>query len=155
MTRTYKIMTHLVAGYPSLKENEIIATTMIKSGIDFLEIQIPFSDPIGDGRVITKACRDSIEKGTRTEDAFTLMQKLSKKTVIPLLLMTYYNIPLKYGLENFWKNAKSAGCHGLIIPDLPFEEAAHENFIALAKKHNLNLIQLVSPITPPERLKAG
>ena len=153
MSHPYQIMTHIVAGYPSLKESEDIATTMFEAGIDFLEIQIPFSDPIGDGPVITKACRSAIASGMTVEKSFQLMAKLKPKTKIPLLFMTYYNIIFHYGGEAFCKRAEDLGCYGLIIPDLPFDEESYDHFRAHAQKHHLKIIQLVSPITPEDRLK--
>lgn len=151
--RSYKIMTHIVAGYPSLKESEDIALTMFEAGVDFLEIQIPFSDPIGDGPVITQACRTAIDGGVTVEDCFQLMEKLRPKTKIPLLFMTYYNIIFNYGVENFCKNAAELGCYGLIVPDIPFDEEKYDKFREHAHKNNLKIIQLVSPITPVDRLK--
>ena len=153
MKRGYQIMTHIVAGYPSLEESEAIATTMFEAGVNFLEIQIPFSDPIGDGPVITQACRKAIEDGIKVEDCFQLMRNLRPKTDIPLLFMTYYNIIFNYGVEAFCKKTGSMGCYGLIVPDIPFDEEKHDQFREHAHKNNLKIIQLVSPITPEDRLK--
>ena len=153
MTRAYKIMTHIVGGYPSLSESEAIATTMLEAGVDFLEIQIPFSDPIGDGPVITQACRKAIADGIKVEDCFQLMENLRPKTDIPLLFMTYYNIVFNYGVEAFCRKAGVLGCYGLIVPDIPFDEEKYDQFREHAHKNNLKIIQLVSPITPEDRLE--
>jgi tryptophan synthase alpha chain len=148
-----QIMTHIVAGYPTLKESEQIAQTMLQSGVDYLEIQIPFSDPIGDGPIIMQANQQAIHNGTTIEDCFKLMKKLKNQTDTPLLFMTYYNIPFSYGLENFCKKNKESGAYGLIIPDIPIDEEPNEHYLATCKKYNLHPIQVLSPITPEERIK--
>lgn len=147
------IMTHIVAGYPTLQESEEIALTMANSGASFIEIQIPFSDPVADGPTIAQANLEALQNGTTVEDSFQLMQRLKAQTAIPLLFMTYFNIPFAYGLEKFCKRAKEVGCYGLIIPDIPYDEESHDHYLALCKKYNLHAIQIVSPLTPPRRLK--
>lgn len=146
-------MTHIVGGYPNMKECERIARTMCEAGVSFLEIQIPFSDPIADGSTIMAANQKALENGTTVEDCFELMKRLRKHTDTSLLFMTYYNIPYRYGLEKFCKKAKQLGCYGLIIPDIPIDEESHEHYIKTCKKHNLHPIQVISPITPERRLK--
>lgn len=146
-------MTHIVAGYPTLQESEEIALTMANSGASFIEIQIPFSDPVADGPTIAQANLQALKSGTTVEDSFQLMQRLTSQTQIPLLFMTYFNIPFAYGLEKFCKRAKEVGCYGLIIPDIPYDEESHDHYLALCKKYNLHAIQIVSPLTPPRRLK--
>lgn len=147
------IMTHIVAGYPTLKASEEIALTMANSGVAFIEIQIPFSDPIADGPTIAQANLQALQNGTTVEDSFQLMQRLKSQTKIPLLFMTYFNIPFAYGLEKFCKRAKEVGCYGLIIPDIPYDEESHDHYLSLCKKHNLHAIQIISPLTPERRLK--
>lgn len=146
-------MTHIVAGYPTLKESEEIAAVMLESGVSFLEIQIPFSDPVADGPVIMKANQKALENGVTPEDCFELMAKLQKKTKTPLLFMSYYNILFRYGLEKFCKRAKSVGCYGFIVPDAPIDEEPYEHYMETCKKYGIHPIQVLSPITPDERLK--
>lgn len=146
-------MTHIIAGFPSMKKCQQLAEVMIDAGVSYLEIQIPFSDPIADGPTITKANQQALESGTIPEDCFELMNCLNKKTDIPLLFMTYYNIPFRYGLEKFCKRAKEVGCYGLIIPDIPIDEEPYEHYLKLCKKYSLHPIQVVSPITPAKRLR--
>ncbi len=148
-----KLMTHIVGGYPTMKECEAIALTMVEAGVSYLEIQIPFSDPIADGRTILKANTKALQNGITPEDCFRLMKKLKRQTNIPLLFMTYYNIPFRYGLEKFCKKAKEIGCYGLIIPDIPIDEEKYENYLSICKKHKLHAIQVISPLTPEARLK--
>ncbi len=148
-----QLMTHIVAGYPSLRESEKIALAMANAGAKFIEIQIPFSDPIADGKTIADANRQALKNGIAPDDCFALLGRLKKKIMIPILIMTYFNIPFRYGLEKFCKKAAANGCFGLIIPDIPFDEEKNEHYIKFCKKYGLRAIQIVSPITPPRRLK--
>ena len=148
-----KLMTHIVAGYPSMDECEQMIQTMSKAGVAFIEIQIPFSDPVADGETIREANRVSLQNGTTTEDCFKLLKKMKKKVKTPLLFMTYYNILFQYGLEKFCKKASEYGAYGLIIPDITFDQERAENFIGLCNKYNLKAIQIVTPFTSKERLK--
>ena len=151
-----QIMTHIVAGYPSLAESKLLAETMIESGVSYIEIQIPFSDPIADGKTIMDANKKALENGITPDDAFKLMQDLRNKAEekgVKFLFMSYYNILFKYGLERFCKKAASIGCYGLIIPDIPIDEESHENYLAICKQYSLHAIQVVSPITTDCRLK--
>jgi tryptophan synthase alpha chain len=156
MANRQPLMTHIVAGYPTLPESKLLAQTMIESGVSYIEIQIPFSDPIADGKTIMDANKKALENGITPDDAFELMKDLSEKAQpkgVKLLFMSYYNILFKYGLEKFCKKAASIGCYGLIIPDITIDEEPHEHYLAICKKHNLHPIQVISPITPEKRLK--
>lgn len=147
------LMTHIVAGYPSMKECKKIALTMAKSGVAFIEIQIPFSDSIADGKTILDANIKALQNNITPDDCFNLMSSLKKQIKIPLLFMTYFNIPFNYGLEKFCKKARESGCFGLIIPDMPIDEEDYEHYLALCKKYNLKAIQIISSITPVRRLQ--
>lgn len=154
--RKYKklgLMTHVVVGYPSLEETLRLVRTMEKEGVDIVELQIPFSDPLADGPTIMKACEESLRRGTRVSDAFSVMRKLSKEVLIPLLFMAYYNSVFKYGVEKFCLDAKQAGAAGLIVPDVPLDEENEEHFIKYCKKYGLANIRVVSPSSTPDRLK--
>jgi tryptophan synthase alpha chain len=147
------LMTHVIVGYPSLEETVAIVKTMSESGVDFVELQIPFSDPLADGPTIMKACEESLRKGTKVSDAFKIMKTLSSDVSIPLLFMAYYNTVFAYGVEKFCKDAKSAGASGLIIPDIPIDEERNEHFYEYAKKYSLHTIQVISPASTEVRLK--
>jgi tryptophan synthase alpha subunit len=148
-----RLMTHIVAGYPSLKESEEIASVMLESGVSFLEIQIPFSDPVADGPVIMRANQVALENGVTPNDCFALMERLQKQTKTPILFMTYFNILFRYGLEDFCKRAQEVGCYGLIVPDVPIDEEPYDHYLETCKKYGLHPIQVISPITTDERLK--
>lgn len=147
------LMTHVVVGYPSLEATEEVVKVMAENGADFVEMQIPFSDPLADGPTIMKASEEALRNGTRVGDAFALMRKLSAEVGIPLLFMGYYNTVFKYGTERFCKDARRAGASGLIVPDIPLEEEKYEHFIKSAKKNDLYAIRVVSPASTIERLE--
>lgn len=144
------LMTHLVAGYPDLQTSELLIEMMAKY-VDFIEIQIPFSDPMADGPVIMASNQKALDQGIRVKDSFNLMSKMSRKVKIPLLFMGYFNTIFNYGVAKFCGDAAKAGCSGLIIPDITLEEG--EDYFANCKKYKLDHIFVVAPNTPPERLK--
>ena len=146
-------MTHIVAGYPSLEENKNLVRMMEKMGVSFIEIQIPFSDPIADGPTIMQANQEALNRDTTPEDAFNLMKELKKEVKIPLLFMTYFNIVYSYGVENFCKRAQESGCYGLIIPDFPQEEEQRDQLRHHLKQNNIHFIEMLTPYTGPERQK--
>lgn len=147
------LMTHVVIGYPSLPKTEEVVLTMNDAGVDFIELQIPFSDPLADGSTIMKACEESLKQGTKVADAFSLAKILSKKIKTPLLFMGYYNSVFKYGVEKFCKDAKKVGISGLIIPDVPLEEESEEHFIENCEINDLYSIRVISPASTQERLR--
>lgn len=147
------LMTHVVVGYPSLEETMKIVKVMSESGADIIELQIPFSDPIADGPTIMKACEHSLGNGTKVNDSFAIMRELSSQIATPLLFMSYYNIIYKYGVEKFCRDAKQAGVSGLIVPDMPLDEEGEEHFFESARRYNLHVIPVVSPVSTEERLK--
>ncbi len=147
------LMTHVVVGYPSLEITVELVKTMARSGVDFVELQIPFSDPLADGPTIMRACETSLENGTKVRDAFAVMEQLSFQVSTPLLFMAYYNTVFKYGTEQFCKDAKKAGASGLIVPDMALDEEKEEHFFSYCKKYDLSNIQVISPASTSERLK--
>lgn len=146
-------MTHVVVGYPSLEATGELIETLADAGSDFIELQIPFSDPIADGPTIMLASEKAIENGANVQNALTIMADVSKRVKIPLLFMAYYNTIFHYGVEKFCKKAKQAGAYGLIVPDIPIDEEQHERFNFFCEKYGLNLIRVISPASTDERLK--
>jgi len=149
----HKIMTHVVAGYPTIDACEKIVVAMAEAGAAFIEVQFPFSDPIADGPTIMSANEQALLNGMTTEKCFQLVGRVQKKVVTPILIMTYFNIAFRYGLEKFCKRAKECGVYGLIIPDIPMDEEPYEHYIDFCKQYGLHPIQVISPITPVKRLK--
>ena len=146
------LMTHIVAGYPSLPESKKIALTMLDLGIDFLEIQIPFSDPMADGPTLMRANQKALNRGFKVKMVMDLIRELSKKSKVPLFIMSYFNIILQYGVKNFCQNVSLSGCSGLIVPDMPLEEERSEKLIYYAKQKNLAVIRLLSPASTKKRI---
>lgn len=147
-----KIMTHVVAGYPNLETTRELIILMEKSGVDMIEIQIPFSDPLADGPTIMKANQYAIDNGITPEICLNFVKKIRKEVNIPLLFMTYSNIPFKFGMEKFIEKSSEVGINGLIIPDIPFDEDC-EKYYELAEKYSIHNIFVVSPNMEDKRLK--
>lgn len=144
------LMTHIVLGYPSLDVNREVIEQMVSNGVDCIEMQIPFSEPMADGPVILKANQEALANGTKVDDCFTFAAEIIEKHDIPFLFMTYYNIIFKYGEERFFKDCQSAGIQGLIIPDLPPEMG--EEFFLLAKRYQIAPILIFAPTSTDARM---
>lgn len=147
------LMTHVVVGYPSLSKTESLVKVMADARVDFIELQIPFSDPLADGPTIMRACEKALENGVKVKDAFALANRLSKQVKIPLLFMAYYNTVFKYGTKKFCLDAKKAGIAALIVPDMPIEEEEEEHFMRYCLEAGLYHIRVISPSSTIERLK--
>lgn len=141
----------VTAGFPELDATVDIIKTLDKSGVDFIELGMPFSDPIADGPVIQKATDTALRNGTKLEDIFQIIKDVRKFSDIPILLMGYLNPLYHYGLDKFLVTAAKAGADGLIIPDWPIEE--NIEYHSKLKELDLDLIHLIAPNTPPERIK--
>jgi tryptophan synthase alpha chain len=146
------VIPFLVAGDSSLEESQRAFETLLEFGADILEIGIPYSDPLADGPVIQRASARSLANGFSLEDAFTLTQRLREKTDKALILFTYVNPVLQYGIRKFCEKAAESGADGMIIPDLPLEEA--DSIREEADKANFALIPLVSPTSDESRIQA-
>ncbi len=145
------LMTHIVLGYPSFDVNREVIEQMVANGVDCIEMQIPFSEPMADGPVILKANQDALANGTRVADCFSFAEEIIRQHNIPFLFMTYYNIIFKYGEEAFFKRAADIGMKGFIIPDLPPEMG--ETFLALADKYNIAPILIFAPTSTDNRMQ--
>lgn len=147
----FSIMTHVVAGYPDMSATRELILEMVKSGVDLIEIQIPFSDPLADGSTIMEASQQALDNGVTVKDCFDLVSSVRDKIDIPLLFMSYVNIPFKYGLEAFVSDCKKVGIDGLIIPDIPFDERL--DYIKIADAKGVYPIHVVSPDISNSRLQ--
>ncbi len=141
----------ITVGDPNLETTEALVPEMERRGADIVELGVPFSDPIADGPTIQEADIRSLKHRTSLKDALDLVKELRKKTEIPLVLMTYYNLLYNYGIERFVTQAKGNGVDGVIAADLPVEEASELK--RYARRSNLDTIFLASPTSPPQRLK--
>lgn len=145
------LMTHIVLGYPSFEANREVIGQMVENGVDCIEMQIPFSEPMADGPVILKANQDSLATGTSVAQCLEFGAEMSATHNIPFLYMTYYNIVFKYGEEKFFQKAKEANIKGVIIPDLPPEMG--DTFFDNARENDVVPIPLYAPTTTDERMK--
>ncbi len=143
---------YFTAGYPSLDSTIDIAEELEKSGVDFLEIGFPYSDPVADGPVIQHSSEVALENGMNLKLLFEQLKTLRSRVSIPVFLMGYFNPVLQFGVENFCKACAEVGVNGLIIPDLPmyeYEDLYAETF----RQHGVSNIFLVTPQTSTERIK--
>lgn len=145
------LMTHLVLGHPSFAANKEIIAQMVDNGVDLIEMQIPFSEPVADGPVIAKANQASLSSGTKVRECLKFAKEIIATHSIPFLFMTYYNILFKFGVEDFFKAAAEIGIQGFIVPDLPPEEGGE--FLAQAKKYNIAPILIYAPTSTDERME--
>jgi len=147
------LMTHIVLGYPSFEASMDVVDAMVEAGVELIELQIPFSEPMADGPVILHANQRALEAGATVERCFEVAKLLAQRHPgVAFLFMTYFNIVFKRGLDAFARDAQGAGIRGAIVPDIPHEEAG-DWFSALAA-HQLEPILLFSPNTSQERMRA-
>lgn len=145
------LMPYLMVGYPEKDSLETLAPALEAAGADLFEIGVPFSDPLADGATIQRASEQALRNGVNVQFAIESVAKLRAIGVkVPLVMMGYYNPFLQYGLEKFAADASAAGADGVIVPDLPPEEAG--DFQRILKAHNLDFIMFVAPTTPDERI---
>ena len=145
------LMTHTVLGYPSVNDSLRIIETMVKAGVDLMELQIPFSEPMADGPVIVHANQAALKQGVSVDHCLEMAGQAARSFDIPFLFMTYYNIPFCYGVTDFVSAMAERGLKGGIIPDLPIEEG-HDEFKAM-QDHGLSPILMFSPTTSDERMR--
>jgi tryptophan synthase alpha chain len=145
------LIPYIMAGDPDLATTKNLILEIEKAGCDIVELGAPFSDPLADGPTIQKAAIRSLRNHTSVSDVLSLVADVRKESKIPLILMTYYNLIFTYGEERFVTDAVSAGLDGIILPDLPPEEAG--TLIPPAKKAGLDTIFLLAPTSTDERVK--
>jgi len=141
---------YITAGDPSPERTAALAIALEKGGVDILELGIPFSDPLADGATIQAAAGRALAAGTTVPRVLDIIREIRETSELPLVLFTYLNPIYAYGFERFLRDAVDAGADGLLILDLPPDEAARNS--ELARGHGLHSIQLIAPTTPPERM---
>ena len=140
------------AGYPCLNDTVSIIQDLEKSGVDMIEIGLPFSDPLADGPTIQESSTIALKNGMGTDLLFNQLIEIRKTVSIPLIIMGYFNPVLQYGVENFCKKCQEIGVDGLILPDLPLDVYKLE-YDTIFKKYNLINIFLITPQTSDTRIR--
>lgn len=145
------VIPYVTCGYPSLDFTKELISVLAEAGADLIEIGVSYSDPVADGPTIQKASARALTAGITLDKIFRLVEEIRGKCQVPLIMMTYYNPIYVTGVENFIKKAAAAGVDGLIIPDLPVEEAGHLSEVA--ERSGLRTIFLVAPTSTSERIE--
>jgi len=140
----------LTAGDPSVDRTVAAALELDRAGVDVLELGVPFSDPLADGPVIQRASERALARGVTLPRVLEMVGRIRERSELPLLLFSYYNPLLQHGLERLAREAKAAGVDGVLVTDLPPEEA--DEWVAAARAADLDTVFLASPTSPPERL---
>ncbi len=145
------LMTHIVLGYPSVKVSMELVAAMVAAGVDIIELQIPFSEPIADGPTILRANQIALANGAKVRTCLAAAGEMTRAFEIPFLFMTYYNILFKYGVAAFAADMKAQGLRGAIVPDLPPEESSE--YLAAMAAQDLAPIYIYSPTTTEARMR--
>ncbi len=151
-TSNHILSIYFTAGYPNLNDTMKITERLELSGVNMIEIGMPYSDPVADGPIIQATSEKALQNGMSVSILFEQIKDLRQKVKIPILLMGYVNPFLQYGAENFLKKASEIGIDGLIIPDLPLE-LYQEEFESMFHKYNIKNIFLITPQSTDERIR--
>lgn len=143
---------YFCAGSPTLEGTGSVIKAMERRGIDFVEVGIPFSDPLADGPVIQNAATQALHNGMSLQLLFDQLTAIRDEVTMPLILMGYLNPILHYGIERFCQSCSEAGVSGMIIPDLPFADYL-EQVKPVADRYDLRVIMLITPETDEERIR--
>lgn len=143
---------YFTAGYPSLGDTTQVLQALEKAGADFVEIGMPFSDPLADGPVIQRASLDALHNGMSVKTLMEQLKGIREKVSIPIILMGYINPVMHYGIEKFLDDCQERGVDALILPDLPWDEyVAH--YKKMMDDRDIRFIPLIAPQTPDERIR--
>ncbi len=142
----------LTAGDPDLETTAKALQVLDRSGADLIELGVPYSDPLADGPVIQAAATRSLARGTRLDTVLQLVTDVAPTLRSPIILFTYYNPILNRGVDRFLQDVAKAGVKGLVVPDLPLEEA--DGLLKPAAHYGVELTLLVAPTSPIERIRA-
>lgn len=138
-------------GFPTLSESIEAAVAMAQGGVDILELGVPYSDPVMDGPVIQEATEKALANGFKVRQTFDAVKAVSERTGVPVLVMTYWNPVMQFGVEEFARSLKQAGGAGLITPDLIPDEASE--WLQVAEEHDLDRVFLAAPTSSAERVQ--
>lgn len=142
---------YLPAGYPTVDESIEAIVALAENGVDIIELGPPYSDPVMDGPVIQEATNAALEAGFRTADLFRIIREVTRRTDVPVLVMTYWNLVVQYGVDRYADDLAAAGGAGLITPDITPDAAA--DWIAASERTGLDRVFLGAPTSSDERLE--
>ena len=142
---------YIMAGDPNIKRTGELIRVLEDCGADIIELGVPFSDPLADGPTIQQAAQRALDEGVTLSTVIGLVAEIRIATQIPIILMTYYNPIFKYGEERFVRDATAAGVDGIIVPDLPPDEAG--NLMKYSRKSGLDTIFLLAPTSTEDRIQ--
>ncbi|MEZ5031862.1 MAG: tryptophan synthase subunit alpha [Saprospiraceae bacterium] len=143
---------YFTAGHPTLESTGNIIRELDRAGVDLIEVGIPYSDPLADGPTIQASSQQALANGMTLPTLLDQIREVRPDTDVPLVLMGYLNQVMQYGAERFFRDARTAGVDGLILPDLPLVEF-DRTYRELLQKAGLDIAFLVTPQTPPERIR--
>ncbi|MEO2072462.1 MAG: tryptophan synthase subunit alpha [Zunongwangia sp.] len=143
---------YFTSGYPEIEDTVHIIKNLEKSGVDFIEIGLPFSDPLADGPTIQESSTIALKNGMTTNKLFEQLKDIRSEVSIPLIIMGYFNPILQFGVEKFCTKCEEVGIDGLIIPDLPVDVYKDE-YKVIFEKRGLKNIFLITPQTSEERIR--
>jgi len=146
------LVAYVMGGDPNLSLSRRVVEAVIAGGADIVELGIPFSDPLADGRSIQQAAVRALSARTRPADVLEIAKEVKSRHDVPVVVMTYYNILYSPGLERFLHRARRAGVDGIIVPDLPFDELA--DYSRDANEVGIDTILLAAPTTTAERMRS-
>jgi tryptophan synthase alpha chain len=145
------LIAYITAGDPAPERTPEFVAALERGGVDLIELGVPFSDPIADGPVIQRGAERALKAGTNLSKVLQIARQIRVKSAIPLLLFTYLNPVLRYGIEKLAHDAKTAGIDGCLLTDLSVEEASP--YVRVMREANLDTVFLAAPTSTPERLK--
>lgn len=148
-----KCMMHLLAGYPNWEISKALCALLEQKGADYLEVQLPFSDPMADGPAIMKANASVLKQGYQLDDAFSFLEELTKTVRIPIYVMSYLNVFYQPGVSYMAKRLAAAGVKGCIVPDLSYEANQKEGFSECIRDAGLDVVAVLAPHQSQERLE--
>lgn len=146
------LVAYVTAGDPNLRFTQALALALAEAGADVIELGVPFSDPIADGPVIQRASERALKRGTTLREVLKLAARIRRKSTVPLVVFSYYNPVLQFGLERFATQAAEAGVDGALITDLTPEEAG--GYVKTMRRAGLATVFLAAPTSTPVRLRA-
>jgi tryptophan synthase alpha chain len=143
------LVMYVTAGCPDLQTTEQLINGITAAGADIIELGVPFSDPMADGPTIQVSSQKALDAGTELKDILAMGGRIRTNTEAPMILFSYYNVILAYGAEKLAAECAALGIDGWLIVDVPLEE--RDELLPIMNQHNLSLIPLIAPTTPPER----